>query len=86
MKPSDTNAKIRVALERGCMKYLNEICIISYTYMCYKQWYYLGKPIVSDQVFDSFEEKLKKYWPDNPVLEVVGLIYPKCDCCPKEKK
>ena len=82
------NNQIQIALDQGCMDVLKRIDIVSYIYMCYKQWYYLGKPIVSDAEFDKYEEMLKKRWPDNPVLQVVGLIHPKVKCNdqPKKKK
>jgi hypothetical protein len=75
------NNAIKVALEEGCFRALKDICIVTYIYMVYKQLYYLGKPIVTDEQFDAYEVMLKEYWPDNPALECVGLVYPKCKCC-----
>lgn len=78
---TNINKEIKAALDLGCMKALKRIDILSYIYICHKQWYYMGNPIISDADFDQFEDILKKEWPDNPVLGVVGLIYPKCQCC-----
>lgn len=62
-------------------EYNKKYDIVTYVYLCYKQWYYLGRPIVSDSDFDNYEQLIKKHDPLNPALEVVGLLYPKCKCC-----
>lgn len=73
------------AINIGCMKAIKSIDTVIYVYLCYKQWYYLGTPIVSDTDYDSYEDMIKKEMPDNPALDVVGLMYPKCKCCSKKK-
>lgn len=83
--PEDEYKLIDTVLKNGCMETLKRIDITSYIYVCYKQWYYLGKPIVSDKEFDQYEDMFKKYYPDHPALKIVGLIYPKCKCCSTEK-
>ena len=75
--------KLGKAIGSGCMLAIKETCIVSYIYMSYKQWYYVGQPIVNDHEFDSYEEMLKQKDPDNPVLTVVGLLVPRCSCCNK---
>ena len=73
---------IQAALDKGCFKALLDVCPITYTYVVYDQFYRLGKPIVSDQQFDSFEDMIKDRWPDNPALQRVGgLLEPQCYCC-----
>ena len=73
--------KISLSLERGCLNLLKHIDTISYIYMCYKQWYYIGMPIASDEEFDKLEDVIKELWPTNPVLQIVGKLDAKCTCC-----
>jgi len=73
--------EIQKALENGCWVSLKDKCIVSKIYMTYKQHYYLGQPIVTDQEFDKYENIIKSNWPSNPCLNWVGLIYSSCKCC-----
>ena len=41
-------------------------------YLIAKKEYYAGKPIMSDQTFDNFENAIKENFPDCPALETVG--------------
>jgi hypothetical protein len=41
-------------------------------YLNAKQWYYAGKPIISDVEFDKLEDCIKELHPDCPILKVVG--------------
>ena len=80
-RTASRNRRIREALDKGCMTELRRIDPVTYIYMCYKQHYYLGQPLVSDARFDDYEDNIiKKFNPDNPCLQVVGLLYPKCGC------
>lgn len=74
------NDSIQAAINIGCMVTLKDIDIVTYTYVCAKQWYYSGEPFLSDVQFDELEDNLKKAWPDNPALQIVGLLHPKCNC------
>lgn len=78
---NDPYSGFQEALAKGCMKRIKELDIVAYIYLVYKQWYYIGEPIVSDQDFDVLEETLRRYAPEHPVLKVVGLIWPTCKCC-----
>jgi len=40
--------------------------------MYHKRLYYSGKALVSDAVYDSYEDCLRKLDPTNPVLDYVG--------------
>jgi hypothetical protein len=77
--------EIQRLLEKGCWAKLRDKCIVSKIYMTYKQSYYLGKPIVTDQEFDRYEDMLKDQWPTNPCLKWVGLVYSSCKCCKPKK-
>lgn len=78
---SETEKLIQEALDQGCMSGLRRLDLPSYIYMCYKQWYYKGEPIVSDAAFDRYEDLLKDLWATNPVLRAPGSVFPTCKCC-----
>ncbi|PWI47491.1 DNA ligase (NAD(+)) LigA [Candidatus Heimdallarchaeota archaeon B3_Heim] len=50
----------------------NEIMSLANTILYHKRKYYDGEPEISDEAYDSLEEKLRKLDPVNPVLFIVG--------------
>ncbi|MCK5342746.1 MAG: NAD-dependent DNA ligase LigA, partial [Candidatus Heimdallarchaeota archaeon] len=50
----------------------NEIMILANKILYHKRKYYDGEPEISDEAYDSLEEKLRKLDPVNPVLFIVG--------------
>lgn len=51
---------------------MKEILELENKILKYKEAYYLGKPLVSDEDYDNLEDELKDLRPDSYVLEMVG--------------
>ena len=53
---------------------MKEIAELENKILKYKEAYYLGKPLVSDEHYDKLEEELKNICIDSYVLEMVGSL------------
>jgi len=52
----------------------------------HKSLYYQGKPEISDRDYDLLEDKLKKIYPESPILKLVGTTLSKEDKCKHDTK
>ena len=73
--------EVEKAMKDGCITRIKNIDFVSYMYLSYKAWYYLGDPKISDQDFDAFEEVIKRQMPNSPVLRKVGELHITCKKC-----